>query len=56
MKHSIKQLIVAVLAAACTAVSCDSYFDINTKDQATLESHQRVRGQCQEQSYRHEYR
>ena len=37
MKHSIKQLIVAVLATACTAVSCDSYFDINTKDQATLE-------------------
>ena len=37
MKHSVKYLIFAVLAAACTAVSCDSYFDINTKDQATLE-------------------
>ena len=37
MKHSVKTFIAAVLAAACTAVSCDSYFDINTKDQATLE-------------------
>ena len=37
MKHSIKKIIIFVLAAACTAVSCDSFFDINTKDQATLE-------------------
>ena len=37
MKHSLKHTFLAVLAAACTAVSCDSYFDINTKDQATLE-------------------
>ncbi|MBP5483071.1 MAG: RagB/SusD family nutrient uptake outer membrane protein [Bacteroidales bacterium] len=37
MKHNIKHLVIAVLAAACTAVSCDSYFDINLKDQATLE-------------------
>ena len=36
MKQSIKHIFLAVLAAACTAVSCDSYFDINTKDQATL--------------------
>ncbi|MBO6097116.1 MAG: RagB/SusD family nutrient uptake outer membrane protein [Bacteroidales bacterium] len=37
MKHTIRLSFIAVLAAACTAVSCDSYFDINTKDQATLE-------------------
>ena len=37
MKQNYKTLLIAVLAAACTAVSCDSYFDINTKDQATLE-------------------
>ena len=37
MKHNIRNLIICVLAAACTAVSCDSFFDINTKDQATLE-------------------
>lgn len=37
MKHFSKNILIAVLAAACTAVSCDSYFDINTKDQATLE-------------------
>lgn len=37
MKHTIRLSFIAVLAAASTAVSCDSYFDINTKDQATLE-------------------
>ena len=37
MKHTIRLSFIAMLAAACTAVSCDSYFDINTKDQATLE-------------------
>ena len=36
MKHSVKYLILAVLALSFTAVSCDSFFDINTKDQATL--------------------
>ena len=37
MKHNPKLMIIAVMASAFTAVSCDSYFDINTKDQATLE-------------------
>ena len=37
MKQNIRHFVIAVLAAACTAVSCDSFFDINTKDQATLE-------------------
>ena len=37
MKHSLTYTIIALLAAACSIVSCDSYFDINTKDQATLE-------------------
>ena len=37
MKHNLKYMLIAALAIACTAVSCDSYFDINTKDQATLE-------------------
>ena len=37
MKHTVKLSFIALLAAACTAVSCDSFFDINTKDQATLE-------------------
>lgn len=32
-----RSFIIVILAAALTAVSCDSYFDINTKDQATLE-------------------
>ena len=32
-----RYIISALLAMALTAVSCDSYFDINTKDQATLE-------------------
>ncbi len=36
MKLSLKQIILAVLALSFTAVSCDSFFDINTKDQATL--------------------
>ena len=37
MKKNIRYFILAVLAAACTAVSCDSFFNINLKDQATLE-------------------
>ena len=37
MKHTVRLSLIAVLALACMAVSCDSYFDINTKDQATLE-------------------
>ena len=32
-----RSFIIVILAAALAAVSCDSYFDINTKDQATLE-------------------
>lgn len=37
MKKHIKSFILALLACAGIAVGCDSYFDINTKDQATLE-------------------
>lgn len=37
MKHTVKNIIIGVLAASFAAVSCDSFFDINTKDQATLE-------------------
>ena len=37
MKNKLHFSLMVLLALAFAAVSCDSYFDINTKDQATLE-------------------